>query len=91
MHFSKAFDLLPNHRFEAPSLWDHREAAQLDPKFSYNENTTGSPRWCFFIIYNGNLRHTSWDDFWPSTFILYQNDLPERISSQVRLLTDDYI
>ena len=73
------------------SLWDHRETAQLDAIFFNNENTTGSTRGCFFLIYNSNLRCTTRDGFRPPTFILYLHDLPEGISSQVRLLADDCI
>ena len=57
MDIRKGFHLVPHMTsFEASSFRDHGETAQLDPKFSCNENTTGSPRGCFMIIYNGNIR-----------------------------------
>ena len=59
--------------------------------FFNNENTTGSTRGCFFINYNSNIRCTTRDGFSPLFFILNLNDLPEGISSQVRLLADDCI
>ena len=69
MDLSKVFDLVPHQRLLSKlSLWDHREAAQLDPNFFNNENTTGSPRGCFFLIYNSNLRCTTRDGLRPHTF-----------------------
>ena len=57
MDFCNAFVLVPHQRL----IYNYVTLRSLEncttgSKISYNENTTGSPRGCFFLIKNSNLR-----------------------------------
>ena len=77
MDFSKAFDLVPHQRLLS-KLCHYGITGKLHNwmQFFYNENTTGSPIGCFFLIYESNLRCTTRDGFRPRTFY----SLPKRPS-----------
>ena len=70
MDLSKAFDLVPHQRLLS-KLRHFDVTGKLHNWiniFFTNEDTTGSPRGCFFLIYNSNLRCTTREGFRPPTF-----------------------
>ena len=72
---SKAIDPLTHQRIHS-KLCNLGITGKLGPKFYNNKNTKGSIRWCFFLVYDANLRCNTRDGFRLHTFY----SLPKRPS-----------